>query len=98
MSHIVLFEMMGENILGVEYIESKWPRKIGEKMNVDGKEMIVGIEADTKTDAVAAANIIIKNYNAKKKARNREKNKKVNAWFNQVLIDSFNSINERINK
>jgi hypothetical protein len=28
MSHIVLFEMIGENIYGVEYIESKWPRKI----------------------------------------------------------------------
>jgi len=98
MSHIVLFEMMGENILSVEYIESKWPRKIGEKMNVDGKEMIVGIEADDKKTAIDTANVIIKNYNAKKKARDREENKKVNAWFNQVLIDVWNNINERTNK
>ena len=78
-------------LTGVQYMLSKWERKLGDTLTIDGVKWRVGIIGDTKNDVISALNEIVKKHNSiinKKKYQQRKKDKLImNKLINDVMKD-----------
>lgn len=66
-THVGLFRMSKENnvtkILGSQYFLSKFDRKVGDVLTINGVKWVVAVVEKDRSSVVSAMNRIIKKYN-----------------------------------
>ena len=94
-THIGLVKMNeSETILtGVQYMLSKWERKLGDSLNIDGVKWRVGIIGDTKNDVISALNVIVKKHNSVINKKNYQKRKEEKIIMNNILNEVMKDLN-----
>ena len=56
---LVRMNESGNQIIGSQYMLSKWERNLGDTLTINGVDWRVGIIGDTKRDVISALNEII---------------------------------------
>ena len=99
-THVGLVRMNGGQLIGAQYMLSKWERNLGDKFTIQGTEWIVGVIGDTKDDVIEVLNDIIKKQNSIINKQNYQLRKKerieTNKVWNKILVDVMRDINESI--
>ena len=76
-----------------QYMLSKWERNLGDILNIDGTNWLVGIIGDTKKDVISALNNIIKKHNSIINKKNYQQEKKENMVINQITNNIMKELN-----
>tara|TARA_B110000858_G_C17597038_1_gene378294 strand:+ start:152 stop:451 length:300 start_codon:yes stop_codon:yes gene_type:complete len=76
-----------------QYMLSKWERNLGDTLNIDGTNWLVGIIGDTKKDVISALNKIIKKHNSIINKKNYQQKKKENMVINQITNNIMKELN-----
>ena len=76
-----------------QYMLSKWERNLGDILNIDGTNWLVGIIGDTKKDVISALNNIIKKHNSIINKKNYQQKKKENMVINQITNNIMKELN-----
>ena len=85
-----LIKLENEKIVGVQYLESKFDRELGDTLNIDGVKWRVGIIGDTKNDIIIALNGIIKKINAITRRANKIEDRRVfNSLFRDLNLERY---------
>jgi hypothetical protein len=85
-----LIKLKNEKIVGVQYLESKFDRELGDTLNIDGVKWRVGIIGDTKNDVIIALNGIIKEINAITRRANKIEDRRVfNSLFRDLNLERY---------
>ena len=79
-------------LTGVQYMLSKWERKLGDTLTIDGVKWRVGIIGDTKKDVISALNEIVKKQNKIVRKQKYYQNKKENQMMNDMLANVLSDL------
>lgn len=97
-THVGLVRMNGGQLIGAQYLLSKWERNLGDKLTIEGTEWIVGIIGDTKDDVIEVLNDIIKKQNSIINKQNYQIRKKERIETNRVWNKILTEVMEDVNK
>ena len=79
-------------LTGVQYMLSKWERKLGDTLTIDGVKWRVGIIGDTKNDVISALNEIVKKQNKIVRKQKYYQNKNENQMMNDMLANVLSDL------
>ena len=97
-THVGLVRMNGGQLIGVQYLLSKWERNLGDVLTIDGTKWRVGIIGDTRNDVIGALNDIIKKQNSIINKQNYQIRKKERIETNRVWNKLLGEVMEDMNK
>lgn len=96
-THVGLVRMNGGQLIGAQYLLSKWERNLGDILTIDGTKWTVGIIGDTKDDVIEVLNDIIKKQNSiinKQKYQLMKKERiETNRVWNKLLTEIMEDMN-----
>tara|TARA_B100000214_G_scaffold368125_1_gene339194 strand:+ start:296 stop:613 length:318 start_codon:yes stop_codon:yes gene_type:complete len=72
-------------LLGAQYMLSKWERKLGDTLTIDGVKWRVGMIGDTKSDVIRELNLLIQKQNKIVRKQKYYQTKKENQVMNNLL-------------
>ena len=90
---LVRMNESGNQIIGSQYMLSKWERNLGDTLTINGVDWRVGIIGDTKRDVISALNEIISKQNKIVRKQNYYQTKKENMIMNNILNDLIKDLN-----
>ena len=92
-THVGLVKIHNNTIQGVQYVESKWERELGDTMKIDGESWKVGIIGEDRDSVIEALNTIIKKQNSIVRKNNSIEDKKFNQYWNGIMKETITEIN-----
>jgi hypothetical protein len=97
-THIGLVRMNEGQLIGVQYLLSKWERNLGDVLTINGTKWNVGIIGDTRNDVIGALNDIIKKQNSIINKQNYQIIKKERIETNRIWNKILTEVMEDLNK
>ena len=92
-THIGLVKIEDNKITRVQYMMSKFDRKLGDIMRIEGVPMQVAVIGQSRNEVIDTLNSFIKKQNAiirkQNKIANAQSNARVNAIFNKIVADAL---------
>lgn len=92
-THVGLVRMNGNKIIGVQYLNSKFERELGDVMRIENVEWKVGIIGDDKDSVIQGLNIVIRKQNSIIRKLQKQQNKKADKIFDDLLRQAWKDIN-----
>ena len=92
-----LVRIQNERLVGVQYLESKFERELGDALNINGVRWNVAVIGEDRNTIVDVLNGFIKKQNSIVRKQNQMINREANYRFNKVLAQAILNINSRLN-
>ena len=88
-----LVRIQNERLVGVQYLESKFERELGDVLNINGVRWNVAVIGEDRNTIVDVLNCFIKKENSVVRKEQQMINREANYRFNKVLAEAIQYVN-----